>query len=171
MKGIQMDKYILSNKKELIQEYIFAHTMQLGSDKEYGIWKNGNPYLLFYVDKTWNPFDDVCILGKYLYIGSADELIIVDLDTMELTYVECDQYFGYFYNYKDLLFVATGINVMCFLKDSSLKWKTGMLAVDGITFLGIHNDSMLEISCCMDPYPSVWCDRVISVETGAECEI
>lgn len=88
------------------------------------------------VDKGWNPFDDAYIFRNRVYVGNNDKIVIVDLSKLDYRVVDCEMYFGYFYEYGNLLFVATGVNLMCFQENGEIKWKTEMLAVDGVTFGG-----------------------------------
>lgn len=163
-------KYILSEDVQLIQEAQFEHKIQLGLGKQYGIWREGIPYMLFEVEVTHHPFDTVCVFGDYVYIGSNDELIIINMDLPDYRIVECDFYFGYFYEYEELLLVATGTRLMCFQKDSQLKWQTEPLAIDGVTFIAVNDDGTISVNCCMDPYPAVWCKKVIALEDGKLCQ-
>lgn len=160
-------EFCITDDFHTISEAYFENTIKLGDDKKYGIWKNDEPYVLIEVDRGWNPFDDAYIFKNKVYVGNNDKLIIVDLGTLDYHMVECEMYFGYFYEYGNLLFVATGANLMCFYENGEIKWKTQMLAVDGVTFGGgICDGKTLEVSCCMDLCPAKWCDKIISVETG-----
>ena len=157
----------LTDDLQTISEYSFAHTVELGSDKKYGIWRDDVPYVLIEVDRAWNPFDDAYVFGNRVYVGNNDKLIILDLDTLDCKNVACEMYFGYFYEYEDLLLVATGMKLMCFHKNGELKWQTETLAVDGVTFdNGSRDGKTIKVSCCMDPCPAMWCDKIVSVETG-----
>lgn len=162
-----IDDFCITDDVCTIGEVVFGNSIKLGDNKKYGIWKNEEPYVQLEVDKGWNPFDDAHIFGNKVYVGNNDKIIIMDLSTLDYRVVDCEMYFGYFYEYGNLLFVATGENLMCFQENGEMKWKTEMLAVDGVTFgEGICNGKMLEVSCCMDPCPAMWCDKVICVETG-----
>lgn len=40
-------------------------------------------------------------------------------------------------------------------------------AVDGVIFVeGACDGKTIKVSCCMDPCPAVWCDKIVSVESG-----
>lgn len=159
--------FYITDDLQMISEHCFEHTLEWGNDKEYGIWRDDKPYVLLKVNRAWNPFDDAYIFGNRVYIGNNDKLRIVDLDTLACKTVACEMYFGYFYEYEDLLFVATGVNLMCFQRNGRMKWQTETIAVDGVTFDdGICDGKTIEVSCCMDPCPAMWCDKIISVETG-----
>ncbi len=161
-----MNRYVLSDDLKLIEKAYFECILKLGKGKQYGIWCDDIPFVLIEVSRTSNPFDAAYVFGNYLYIGNDDELIVVALDTLNCEKVACEMYFGYFCEHEDLLFVATGVNLMCFQNNGKLKWQTKMLAVDGVTFSDKYDGRTITVNCCMDPYPAIWCEKVVSVENG-----
>ncbi len=117
LKGQRIELFHITDDLQTISEYSFAHTVELGSDKKYGIWWDDVPCVLIEVDRAWNPFDDACVFGNRVYVGNNDKLIIVDLDTLDCKTVACD-------------------------------------------------GKTIKVCCCMDPCPAVWCDKIVSVESG-----
>ncbi len=164
------DNFCITDDVHTISNANFEHIINFGDGKLYGIWKNEKPYAVIRVDRAWNPFDAACIFNNRLYIGNNDSLIIVDLNTLNCRTIECEMYFGYFYEYGELLFAASGIGVICFGENGEVKWQTERIAVDGVTFVTCDGER-LEVSCCMEPCPATWCDKDISVATGEVLEV
>lgn len=139
----------------------------LDSGKNYAVYKKEKPFLLICADfDNRNFFSDVCIFYDRLYVGNGSNLFIINLTTFSLQIIEMNMYFGYFYKYQDNLFVASGCDITCFLKNGKIKWKTGYIAIDGITFCDCNN-GILTVSCCMDPSPAIWYDKRISLDDGS----
>ncbi len=160
-------EFYMTDDSYVIRDAFFENTLKIDTDKKYAIWKNDEPLVLIEVARGWNPFDDAYIFRNKVYIGNNDKLIILDLITLDYKMLECEMYFGYFYEYGDYLFVATGTNLMCFGKNGEITWKTQKIAIDGVTFgENICDGRSLEVSCCMDSYPAQWCKKVISVTSG-----
>lgn len=77
-------------------------------------------------------------------------------------------YFGYFYIYNDMLFVASGVGITAYNKELKIVWKNSDLALDGVIIYGESEDGKyLEISCEMDP-PGDWHEKIIDISTGNE---
>lgn len=140
----------------------------IGSGKKYFVEREDKPYLLVEVDASSHYFDTACIFGKYLCVGIVDTIIFIDLDSLNYKSEKLDMYFGYFYVYKDMLFVASGVGITAYNKELKIIWKNSDLAADGVIICGESKDGKyLEISCEMNP-PRDWYEKIIDIATGNE---
>lgn len=146
-------------------EIAAEHYLRLGSGKFYALSADGRNYLRVEVDcDDWNPFNSAIVWGRFFCLGTGREIIAVDLNTFEYCRIEVDFYFGYFYQYSDMLFAASASGVLAFDKDMALIWRNENIAVDGVTFKGVE-DGTLCVSCELDP-PGGWVDKRLDIASG-----
>lgn len=142
--------------------------LYIGSGKKYFVERENMPYLLVEVDVSNHYFDTACIFNQYLCVGVVDTVIFIDLDSLNYKSEKLDMYFGYFYVYKDMLFIASGVGITAYNKELKVIWKNSDLAVDGVIIYGESKDGKyLEISCEMNP-PGDWQKKIIDISTGNE---
>jgi len=139
----------------------------IDTDHVYTVYKDGTPFLEVMAPRCdWNPFNTACIFQNYLCIGLGDSVYFVSMKTREVKRASVSLYFGYFYEYKNRLYVASGEQLYCFDNACELVWISDSIAVDGITIHQITDDG-IEVSCEMDP-PGGWVWRTLSLEDGKE---
>lgn len=135
--------------------------------KFYTVQKNGRNYLRVEVnDDVWNPFNDVVLWRGFFCLGTGDEIIAVDLDTLEYKQYSVNCYFGYFAEHEEMLLAASAAGVLAFDAKMDLLWRNENLAVDGVTFGGVSGN-VLDVSCELDP-PGGWVDKRLDILTGNE---
>ena len=143
------------------------HAITIEKGKIHIISKNGKLYLEIEVpENSWNSFNRAIFFGDYFCIGCGDVVYFVNLDDLTVKEVAQDMYFGYFYEYHNRLFIASGTSLSCYDENCNMIWKTDMIAVDGVIVNEIDEEK-IEVSCEMDP-PGGWCEKVISYESGKE---
>lgn len=166
-----MNRYIINRDyKESYSESDLQNirVFSYGTEKMYLIEKNLKPYFLVEFGIGYSPFDEVCIFGEYLCTGTGHKIIFLHLATFEskTVSIEEEMYFGYFYEYNNVLYVASGTGITAFDENLNILWKNTGLAVDGVLFTGItNNGNFLEISCEMNP-PGDWQDKFLDINTG-----
>ena len=139
--------------------------LKIGSGKFYALRLYERNVLRVEVDNDdWNPFNSGTVWGKYFCLGTGSKIIIVDLNTLEYRCIEVDWYFGYFFQYSDMMFAASASGVLAFDTEMNLLWRNEDIAVDGVLFHGVE-DGALCVSCELDP-PGGWADRRLDIVTG-----
>ena len=135
--------------------------------KSYTLQTDGRNYLRIEVnDDGWNPFNKWVFWHGFFCLGTGDEIIAVDLKTLENRRYSVDMYFGYFREHGEMLLAASAAGVLAFDTKMDLLWRNESLAVDGVTFGGV-SENVLEISCEMAP-PGGWVDKRLDILTGRE---
>lgn len=145
---------------------LYVKKIQFGYEGFYYVLKNGDPFLRVEVDIR-SLFDDAIIFNEYLCIGSRDSVYFINMDNLECKEIEVQMYFGYFHIYNDLLFVLDGQGVIAFDNKIHELWRQTDLAIDGVVLEEIENDTVLVLSCEMDP-PGGWVTRKINILNGME---
>lgn len=136
-------------------------------DKFYTVQIDGRNYLRVKVnDDSWNPFNDWVFWRGFFCLGTGDEIIAVDLKSLEYKRYSVDMYFGCFSEYEEMLLAASAAGVLAFNAKMDLLWRNESLAVDGVTFGGVSGN-VLDISCELDP-PGGWVDKRLDIRTGKE---
>lgn len=160
---------IISLKNSAYSEYDFESVKKivLGEDRFYYVLKNGVPFLCVEVDLTLSAFDTAVVFHEYLCIGVEDKVFFIDMNSFECRQICVQMYFGYFYICRDMFFVLSGTGVIAFDNKMHEVWRQSMLAVDGVVVQEIENDSVLVLSCEMDP-PDGWITRKINIFNGEE---
>ena len=160
---------IISLKNSVYSAYDFecVKKIVLGGDRLYYVLKNGDPFLCVEVDLTLSAFDTAVVFHEYLCIGVEDKVFFIDMDSFEYRQICVQMYFGYFYVYRDMLFVLSGKGVIAFDDRIHEIWRQPMLAEDGVVAEGIVNDNILVLSCEMDP-PGGWITKKINIFNGKE---
>lgn len=163
-----MEYNVIADSGEVPAEHCLCFgTLRLGTDKFYTVQKDVRNYLRIEVDDdSWNPFNKWVFWRGFFCLGTGDEVIAVDLDTLEYKRYSVDWYFGYFLEHEEMLFAASAAGVLAFDKNMELLWRNESIAVDGVTFNGIEN-SALCVSCELDP-PGGWVDKRLDIRTGKE---
>ncbi len=135
--------------------------------KFYTIQKNGRNYLRVEVnDDSWNPFNDWVIWRGFFCLGTGDDIIAVNLQTLEHKRYSVNIYFGRFSEHREMLLAASATGMLAFDEEMNLLWSNESLAVDGVTFCGVSGN-VLDISCELDP-PGGWVDKRLDIRTGKE---
>lgn len=141
------------------------HCLKIGSGKFYALSLHGRNVLRVEVNSDdWNPFNSGTVWGRFFCLGTGSEIIIVDLNTFEYRQIKVDGYFGYFFQYGDMMFAASASGVLAFGEEMDLLWRNEDIAVDGVLFHGIE-DGALCVSCELDP-PGGWVDKRLGIITG-----
>ena len=161
-----MEYNVIADSGEVSAEHCLCFgTLRLGADKFYTVQKDGRNYLRIEVDDdSWNPFNDRVFWRGFFCLGTGDDIIAVDLTSLEYKRYSVDMYFGYFLEHGEMLLAASGAGVLAFDRNMDLLWRNESLAVDGVTF-GEVCGSVLEISCELDP-PGGWVDKRLDILTG-----
>ena len=113
---------------------------------------------------NWNPFDTIYIFQEFLCIGLGERVYFVSIKTGELREHRVSMYFGYFYEYEDRLYVASGECLYCFDCGCNLVWVSKPIAVDGIIFNAFEKDKVF-VSCEIEPQGK-WIERCICLKDG-----
>lgn len=160
---------IISLKKSPYSKDDFddVNKIRLGQDRFYYVLKNGIPFLCVEVDLTLSSFDTAVVFYENLCIGVEDKVYFIDMNNFECREICVQMYFGYFYIYKDLLFVLSGNGVIAFDNKMHEKWRQSGLAEDGVVVNEIENGNVLVLSCEMNP-PDGWITRRINIFNGKE---
>ncbi|MDE7122433.1 MAG: hypothetical protein K2O42_09780 [Oscillospiraceae bacterium] len=143
-------------------------TVSFGSGKKYFILKDRKPYLMAEADAVSNFFDKACIFGKYLCIGTGDTVIFVNLETLGSISMQVNFYFGYFFIYENMLYIASGTGITAVNASIQTVWKNEGLAIDGVIIHEVckkENREYLRISCEMDP-PGGWVEKHVNLTNG-----
>lgn len=141
--------------------------IELGIGKSYYIYKDLEPYLTVTVDGL--PFTEAILFHDCLAIGNYNKgVYFINLHDFEIKNIEVQDYFGYFVDDRDILYVLGCCYIMAFNSHLELLWKTDNLAIDGVVFKYIEGNTMT-VSCEMDP-PGGWIDRKISLLDGSVIE-
>lgn len=141
--------------------------LKFGSGRCYTVLMNCKPLLCAEVDDTCNLFDDAVIFEGYLCIGCSKYAFFVNIATLKYFELDTLSYFGYFREIGEQFYVFTGYGIIAFDRNMKMLWRNDKLAVDGVTGGVLSEDGkILEVSCCLDPYPAVWTDNYIDTETG-----
>lgn len=153
------EKYIGNQK-----EFENAKTIEYGIGKDYYVLKDEKPYVHIKVEDH-GMFTEVILFENHLYIGDYTSGIhIVNLLDFTTKNIEVDFYFGSFQISDDFLYALGGCNVIAFDRCSQIIWKSDNIAVDGITFDRIENDTMY-VECEMNP-PGGWIKEQINLKNG-----
>ena len=139
----------------------------LGSGNLYYVYRDDIPYLSVEVNLLDGSehFTDSFIIGDYLLIGNYYEgIFTINLIDFGLKQIKVDGYFGYFVAGRECVYILGCENIISINKEGNIIWTSGYLAVDGIVFNRIEEDSM-SVSCEMDP-PGGWIDKKIDLLTG-----
>ena len=139
--------------------------IKIGGGKFYALRLHERNVLRVEVDDDeWNPFNSGTVWGRYFCLGTGSKIIIADLNTLEYRCIEVDWYFGYFFQYGDMLFAASASGVLAFDTEMNLLWRNEDISVDGVLFCGVE-DGALCVSCELDP-PGGWVDKRLDIATG-----
>lgn len=157
--------YRITNEAELYYDsFDNVKTLELGIGCSLYVFKNDKPYLCVKVE-AFSSFTDAVIFGEHLYIGNyTNGLYIIDLKAHTVRNMEIDEYFGYFHQNADRLYVLGCSNITAFDVSSHIIWESEYIAVDGIVFNDIVNNVMY-VECEMNP-PGGWTERKIDIITG-----
>lgn len=148
-------------------EIAAEHYLEFGSGKFYTVQVDGRDFLRIEVnDDGWNPFNKWAFWHGFFCLGTGNDIIAVNLETLEYKRYSVDGYFDYFLEYGEMLFSASASGVLAFDTKMDLLWRNESLAVDGVIFGGV-SDNVLDISCELDP-PDGWVDKRLDIYTGKE---
>lgn len=161
LRGNPGEYEIIPNCGEISAE----HCLKIGSGKFYALRLHERNVLRVEVDNDdWNPFNAGTVWGRFFCLGTGSEIIIVDPNTLEYRQIKADRYFGYFFQYGDMLFAASASGVLAFNTEMDLLWRNEDISVDGVLFHGVE-DGALCVSCELDP-PGGWADKRLDIVTG-----
>lgn len=146
-------------------EVAAEHCLKIGSGKFYALRLHGRNILRVEVNSDdWNPFNSGAVWERFFCLGTGSEIFIVDLNTFDYRQIKVDGYFGYFFQYGDMMFMASASGVLAFDTEMNLLWQNESIAVDGVLFHGVE-DGALCVSCELDP-PGGWVDKRLDIATG-----
>jgi len=145
-------------------------TVTFGNGREYYVSRNGVPYLRAEVNEVSDFFDKACIFGKYLCIGSGKTVIFVNLESFASLTMEVSMYFGYFFIYENILYIASGTGITAVDEKLQTVWKNDRLADDGVI---IHEVFPLRHALRISAqealsYGEYWKEKLVSLETGEQ---
>ena len=161
LRGNMGEYELIKNCGEVAAE----HCLKIGSGKFYALRLHERNVLRFEVDNDdWNPFNAAIVWGKYFCLGTGSNIVIVDLNTLKYRSIKVVGYFGYFFQYGDMLFAASSWGVLAFNMEMNLLWRNEDISVDGVLFHGVE-DGALCVSCELDP-PGGWVDKRLDIVTG-----
>ena len=168
-----MSEYQLSENFEEHQDDLDLPVIQrvtFGNGKKYYVRKNEVPYLTAEVDDISEYFDKACIFGKYLCIGSGSTVIFVNLDTLGSVTMEVGSYFGYFFLYEEILYIASGKGITAVNSSLHTLWKNHNLAEDGVIIHEVMKvREALRISAQEEmAYGKYWKEKLVSLKTGEQ---
>lgn len=95
----------------------------INTDDIITVYKNNTPYLEITLPQNgWNPFNTAYIFKDYLCIGLNETVYFISIETGEMRTIYVSMYFGYFYEYENRLYVASGDRLYCFNCTCELVW-------------------------------------------------
>ena len=168
-----MSEYQLTESFEKDQNDLDLQVIQrvtFGNGKKYYVRRNDVPYLTAEVDNISDFFDRACIFGKYLCIGSGSTVIFVNLDTLGSVTTELSSYFGYFFIYENILYIATGKGIIAEDDTLHVLWKNETLADDGVIIHEVLQEKeALRISAQEAmTYGQYWKEKLVSLKNGEQ---
>lgn len=138
-------------------------SFEFGCGRIFYVLKDNEPYIRLVIDDGF--FKDIVIFNEYVFIGDyTNGVKVFNLKDYTINNIDVDGYFGHFHIDNDMLFVLGCSNVMAFDKSSKVIWKSKDIAIDGIVFDHISNNTMY-VECEMDP-PGGWETRCINISNG-----
>lgn len=145
-------------------------TVTFGNGRKYFVRRNGVPYLTAEVDELSDFFDKACIFGKYLCIGSGNTVIFVNLDTMGSVSMEVSQYFGYFFQHEEILYIASGKGIIAVNESLHIVWKNENLADDGVIIHEVYPERELFRISAQEvlPYGEYWKEKYVNFKNGEQ---
>lgn len=161
LRGNMGEYELIKNCGEISAE----HCLKIGSGKFYALRLQGRNILRVEVDcDDWNSFNSAAVWGRFFCLGTGSEIIIVDLNTLEYRQIKVDGYFGYFFQYGEMLFAASASGVLAFDTEMNMLWRNEDISVDGVLFHGVENGALC-VSCELDP-PGGWVDKWLDIAAG-----
>ena len=146
-------------------EVAAEHSLKIGSGKFYALRLYEQNVLRVEVDNDdWNPFNTGTVWGRFFCLGTGSKIILVDLNAFEYRQIKVDGYFGYFFQYGDMMFAASASGVLAFDTEMNLLWRNENISVDGVLFHGVEDGSLC-VSCELDP-PGGRVDKRLDIATG-----
>lgn len=110
------------------------------------------------------PFVELIVWDRFVVIGWAAIVHLVNPITRAVCDIECDGYFSQLYALKDRLFIATATELICLDEKGNTLWRRGNLAVDGVRIFE-PNDGVINGEGEWDP-PGGWRPFQLSLVTG-----
>ncbi len=134
------------------EEVPAEHCMRFGANKFYTVRIDGENFLRLETDRDdWNQcFNEYILWRGWFVLGTGEQVIAVNLKTLECKQYAVDFYFNGFREYGETLFVQSGTEVLAFGGDMELLWRREGLADDGAAVFAVK-DGTVFVNCIFDP--------------------
>jgi hypothetical protein len=146
---------------------ISGHSSFEFDNSEYLVVEDANDVTVFEIKYKYHcsPFKQAALINQLLLAGHECHFYLYDLLTNKnVLTLEMSGYFGHFYFYKDLIYVADANSLTCLNKEGNVFWKNSGLGIDGVIVQKFDDDKIYG-SGEFDP-PGGWSDFVLDLKTG-----
>jgi hypothetical protein len=129
------------------------------------VMRDGTPFARIdaYRDHR-GPFTELITWGRFIVLGWAAVVHLVDPLTRQVRNIDCDFYFGHLYPIDNRLYIATTSELICIDEIGNVNWNRGNLGIDGVTVTST-NDGIVRGEGEWDP-PGGWRPFRLSLDTG-----
>lgn len=114
------------------------------------------------------PFQDLIAWGRFVVLGWAEIVHLIDPLTRQVRDVECNGYFGHLYPLGDRLLVATASELICLDGLGEVLWRRDDLGIDGV-IVDSTSDGVIRGQGEWDP-PGGWAPFCVSLVDGTLLE-
>lgn len=77
-------------------------------------------------------FEEVRLWANFVAIGWGHHLYMVKLPTLDVSAFDLGSYFGHMDPAENYLLISSAKQLFCIGLDSSLRWQSGLLGIDGV---------------------------------------
>lgn len=138
------------------------------SEKQYLSLNQGNGIFKIYEIRyqyQCSPFNRAKLIGDIIVIGHEEHFYLFNMtQNSNFINLKLSGYFGHFYEYDDLIYVADANDLYCLNLLGEIKWQTKNLGIDGV-LISKFTESNIFGSGEWDP-PGGWEDFILDIKTG-----
>lgn len=110
------------------------------------------------------PFTELRAWGRFVVLGWAQTVHLVDPVSRQTRSIECDGYFGHLYPLDNRLLIATASALICLDEQGETVWRRGDLGLDGVVVEHVDG-GLVDGQGEWDP-PGGWRPFRLSLATG-----
>lgn len=144
----------------------FPYELHLGAFTTRCVLGDDVPYLRVWIpEKALWVEEDALIWGDWLLIGTTETVYCIRLEDRTVREIPADGYFKMFLPMGSRLFFFEATGLTALDRECNLLWQNHRLAVDGCLFCEMRDDTIMRVSCEMDP-PGGWTDSRIDITNG-----
>lgn len=112
-----------------------------------------------------SPFKQAHVYSSILAVGFEEHFYLFDVKAKRnLLSLKCDGYFGYFYVYRQYLYVADACFLRCINFEGEIVWQSPPLGIDGV-IVNQFTDTEIHGEGENDP-PGGWINFKLDINTG-----